>query len=126
MREEAIHIALCHWLRTSYPDIIFFSDGSGLRLPMGLAVKASKLKSCRGIPDLFICAACHGYSGLFVEIKRSRDTVYKKNGDLRKNKHVEEQVEVMERLRKAGYAVTFGLGLDDSIEKIQEYLNETG
>ena len=123
MTEEAIHMNLCHWLKTVHPDIIFFSDGSGLRLPMGLAVKAAKLKSCRGIPDLFICKPMKCYSGLFVEIKTDVEQVYTKSGKLRKGGHIQEQADVLIELRNQGYAATFGFGLDDSINKITEYLN---
>ena len=52
--EEAEQIALCKYLRDNYPNVIFNSDHSGIRVGQGLANKVKLLRSENGIPDLNI------------------------------------------------------------------------
>jgi len=63
-----------------------------------------------------------GYGALYIELKKNRSEVYKLNGDYKKNQHLEEQLKYHERLREKGYKVVFGLGFDDTVNKIKEYL----
>lgn len=126
-REETIHENLCNYIRMQYPDVIFFSDSSGLRLPMGLAVKAKKLRSSRGIPDLFICRARknfggNDYNGLFIEIKKEDAKVYLQNGRMSQDRHIREQDGILKLLGREGYFAEFGIGFDNCKEIIDAYL----
>lgn len=121
-REETIHENICNYIRVQYPDVIFFSDSSGLRLPMGLAVKAKKLRSSRGIPDLFICRGEGPFHGLFIEIKKEDATVYLQNGRMSQDKHIREQDGILRLLRREGYFACFGIGFDDCKNIVDNYL----
>ena len=112
MKEEHIHNQVVSYLKWQYPDLIFTSDASGLKLPMGLAVKFSKLKSGKGIPDLHILEPRKGYFGLFIELKA--ETPYKRDGTLKKNEHLLEQQIVLNRLDKKGYVAKFATGFDEA------------
>ena len=81
-------------------------------------------KHDRGYPDLFIPYMRSGYGGLYVEIKVNSKKVFKKDGTLLKNEHLESQHKMHERLRNLGYKVEWGFGLVDSLEKIKKYINE--
>ncbi len=127
--EERIQIALSDYLRMQYPKVIFTFDASGLKLPMGLAVKAKKMRSGRGFPDLMIFAVGfvgedeHPYYGLFIEIKTKLLDVYLVDGvTLKRDDHIEEQAAMIERLDAEGYYATFGFGFDDCKEMIDWYL----
>jgi len=76
----------------------------------------------RGIPDLFIPVSNKKYSGLFIELKADGVTVFKKNGGLRKNEHLEIQNEYHEALIKKGYYAGFCVGFDSAKKVIDVYL----
>ena len=74
--------------------------------------------------------------GLYVEIKKD-GTKLKRDKDAKKllkgeikirkkgdwwDKHVEEQAEMLERLRQAGYKAEFGVGFDECKQIIDKYL----
>ena len=122
--EKQIHKAICQYLKVQYPNLIFFSDASGMRLTMGLRVEL-KAKSCDGykIPDLVIAEPNTSKHAMFLEIKKEYSDVYKKDGSLVKSEHIEAQQKTIERLRELGYEADFGLGFNDSIQKIERYLN---
>ena len=122
LTESQIHKAVCEYLRLQYPDIIFISDSSGLKTSIGVAKQLKSLRSCRGIPDLIILQPNPPYYGLMIEVKRSRDEVYSKNGEIRKSAHIQEQCSILNHLLSVGYYATFGCGLDDCINIIDNYL----
>jgi len=122
--EEKIQMQLSDYIKIQYPDVIFTFDASGLRLPISLAVKAKRMRSGRGIPDMMIFATGVGYNGLFIEIKANRSDVYlKDNITLKKDEHIGEQSIMLRRLRSEGYYATFGVGFDGCKKIIDWYLN---
>lgn len=126
--EEKIQIQVSDYLRLKYPKVIFTFDSSGLRLPMGLAVKAKKMRSDRGFPDIMIFEPIitHGgmwRHGLFLELKVKLSDVYLKNGDMTVDKHIQEQADMIARLNKRGYYATFAFGFDGAIKEIDKYLS---
>lgn len=121
---------LSDYLKIQYPDVIFTFDASGLRLPIGLAKKAKRMRSGRGMCDMMIFKVkpINGcilpYYGLFIEIKVDVSDVYLKDGGtIKKDKHVEEQAEMIYRLNQEGYFATFGFGFDECKKFIDAYLN---
>jgi len=63
-----------------------------------------------------------GYGALFIELKKNKDEVFKKDGSYRQDKHNVEQREFHIRLREKGYCVIYGFGFDDTVEKIRLYM----
>jgi len=124
MSENLVHESVCHYLRYQYPDVFFFSDGSGLKLPFSIAKRYAKLKSCRGVPDLFIAAPVETYCGLFLELKTEKVRPFLKSGKLTKNKHMKEQFYVLRHLQERGYAAFFACGVDQAITFIDYYMDE--
>jgi hypothetical protein len=123
MKEEAYtHASLCNYLRTNYPDVVFTSDLSGVRLPIGLARAVKPLKSSRGIPDLIIFRAAGAYHGLLIEIKALGVKLYTKNGELYADDHLAEQADTIRNLRAAGYAAFFVCGMAAGRKLIDEFV----
>ncbi len=123
--EYLIHVAVVEWLTLKYPKVMFRSDLAGIRLPLGLAIKAKKLNGgVKGWPDLFIAEKSGIYSGMYIEIKKDFDEVYKKNGVMRKNEHIQTQNEVLNQLNKRGYYAIFGLGFYKIVGEISFYLGK--
>jgi hypothetical protein len=123
--EDYVQALLCNYLRTNYPEAIFTSDLSGVRLPIGLAKKVKPLKSSRGIPDLIILKPQAGYYGLMLECKATTETVLRKDGGQRADQHLKEQIEIIMRLRQLGYAAFFVNGFAAGRECLTNYMNGT-
>lgn len=128
-QEEKIQIQLSDYIKMQYPNVIFTFDASGLRLPIGLAKKAKRMRSGRGMPDMMIFKPMYfrdthrEYCGLFIEIKTKGSDVYLKDEiTLKKDEHVEEQAAMIDRLSDNGYCATFGFGFDGCKEIIDWYL----
>lgn len=120
-QEERVHISVCQYLKWQYPDLLWVCDyAAGIKLNIGQAVKAQKLRSCRGLPDIFILRPNKYYHGLFIELKTV--TPFKKDGSLKAGDHLAQQNKVHEALRKEGYYVAFAVGFDQAKAEIDYYL----
>ena len=123
--EENLHLKICDYLRKNYPDVLFRTDfSSGMKMSPGQAAKHKKFQKSRAWPDLFIAESNTLASGLFLELKAEGMKLYKRNGEIRKNKHLIEQEKMLEELSKKGYRARFAIGYDQAIFEIQEYLGE--
>ena len=136
-KEEVLHLKVCDYLRKNYPDVLFRTDfSSGMKMTPGQAAKHKKFQKSRAWPDLFIAESGvvkfkEGNlivnlrkNGMFLELKADSVKLYKKDGTLRKNKHIEEQAEMLEKLRNGNYYAEFAIGYKDAIEQIHEYLGK--
>lgn len=136
-KEEILHLKICDYLRKNYPNVLFRTDfSSGMKMTPGQAAKHKKFQKSRAWPDLFIAES--GVvkfkegplivnlrkNGMFLELKADGVKLYKKDGTLRKNKHIEEQAEMLEKLRNGNYYAEFAIGYKDAIEQIHEYLGK--
>lgn len=112
---------VCQYLELQYPDVLFVSTGIpfNLRPEQGARIKAINKNGFK-CPDLLILAGRRGYHGLLIELKAK--TIYKKDGSLLKNEHVEAQDASMSRLRRKDYWCQFAVGLDEAKEAIDWYL----
>lgn len=139
LSEEQIHTQICKYLKIFYPDIIFNTDMSGIKLTTGQAAKAKKLRSSNGFPDIVIyeygeAVKCRGlYKALFLEVKK--ETPYKANGELKKMTrretingikvsydHLQRQNEMHIKLRERGYKAEFVWSFDMAKQIIDDYL----
>ena len=129
--EEQLQIDVSVYLRSKYPDILFNVDMSGVKLPIGLAKKIKALRSNRAYPDMVIYAKRKNYCGMFLELKK--ETPYKKDGTLKNQKvktdkgivnHLQEQKEMIDRLRKEGYYADFFWDFETIKKTIDWYLKD--
>lgn len=130
-KEESLQIAVCNYLRLQYPATIFMCDiASGMRMTIGQATKAKKMRSSRGQPDLFIAQQKvvegdefnrYTHCGLFIELKREGVRLKKRDGSWADD-HIREQASVLEALRNRGYRAVFAVGFDEAKSIIDDYL----
>ena len=106
-----------------YPDVMFRTDfAAGIKMTMGQASKHRALQSNRAWPDLFIAEPSGGFYGLFIELKREGTRVYLKDGKtLTADKHIREQMEVLQHLRSKGYWASMCVGFDEAKTVINAY-----
>jgi len=66
--EENLQIAISSYLKYQYPDVIFTSESSGIRLTIGQATKAKKQRSKHKLPDMIIlyCKFSHTSQGFVL------------------------------------------------------------
>ncbi len=122
-RESDIYQDISHFMMIKYPDIIYrFDFAAGMKMTLNQAKNHKYLNPWSGYPDLFIAYPNGKHCGLFIEIKKKSVKVFKKDGRLYQDEHLERQFEVLNQLSFMGYHATFGIGLDHCIEIIDSYL----
>ena len=121
-KEESLQLALSNYLRLQYKNVLFNVDLSGIRLSIGQARKAKKLRSGRSFPDMVIYHINSDYSALFLELKSK--SPFKKDGSLLKNEHLEEQQNMLDRLNDEGYKACFIWSFEQGKRIIDEYLTK--
>jgi hypothetical protein len=140
VREEVLHRMVVNYLRLTYPNVIFFSDLSGVFVSKAVAGKIKDLKCARGIPDIIILEPKIGhqvtdpsvtpvtpkmvsYHGLCIELKTVKNNPFRKDGSLKKDEHVTEQAEMLQRLSDKCYKALFCVGLEHTLREIDTYLS---
>jgi hypothetical protein len=125
MSEESLQMAVCKYIDLQYPNIIYTSDLSGIKLTIGSAIKARNMR-CKNfkIPDLLILEPSGIYHGLIIELKKDRDALYCKSGNTRDNKHVNAQLSSIKALYSKGYLATFACGFDEAKNIIDNYFKK--
>jgi len=123
MTEKVIHKQVCQYIRMQYPGILFNSDMAGaMKLTIGQAVQIKSLRSNRGFPDIAIYEPRGNYHGLFIELKKDGEKLFKRDGITPITDHVAEQMKCMEELSKRGYFCCFCIGFDHAKLMINNYL----
>lgn len=127
MKPEQIESSLlASHIKKYHPTIIHrFDLAADMPLTPGQAARAKQLQGNEGYPDVFISEPHGGYHGLYIEMKKNRAEVFKKDGTYKKSKHLDKQIVMRRRLQLRGYRVEWGLGAQDAIKKLEEYLSAT-
>ncbi len=122
-KEEDVQLLVSRYVQLQYPDVIFCSESSGVRLNMGQAKKLKAMRSvdCK-LPDMLVFEPRGNYKGLFLELKREGEKVFQGNGEPYAG-HIAEQHRTLERLRMKGYRAEFAIGTKDAIAIIDNYMN---
>ncbi len=128
-KEGILHQQVCDYIRIQHPTVIFRTDfAAGVKMTFGQAARHKRLQSGRAYPDIFIAEQHYSkedkemYGGLFLELKASN--IYKKDGSLLSNPHVQEQADMLQRLRDKGYRAEFAVGFEEAREIIDQYLGK--
>lgn len=125
--EEQLQVQCSDWLNSRYPELkklFFFHSFQGMKLPIGIRVKAQKsggLKS--NILDFQFTKNNGRYSGLFIELKKPTACPYKENGQLKKDEHLEAQNNTIELLKMEEYFAVFCWTLQDFKTIVTLYLD---
>ncbi len=122
--EEIMQIQLCKYIDLQYPNVIYTSDLSGIKLSIGSGKKASKMRCKRyKIPDLLIFYPNNYHKGLFLELKAEKSKVWLKNGEMSKDTRVVAQNKTLEELKRLGYKAMFIWSFEHGKREIDHYIN---
>jgi hypothetical protein len=123
MRERIVQNQLCKYLDIRYPDVPYRTDKDGQFAKGGALWDKARQKGKKGFPDLIIPHRVGQYPGLVIELKRDGESVFKKNGDLRKDDHLADQAWWLEWFKGMGCYSSFAIGFDEGKEIIDKYLS---
>lgn len=122
--EAKLQTVVSHYLRTSHPHTEFMCDiAAGMKLSIGMATLAKRWRSSRGFPDVIILERKGEWSALMLELKTEKAPTWKKDGELVKDEHLENQQAMHVKLRNKGYYACFGKGFDHCRSIIDWYMN---
>jgi hypothetical protein len=119
-KEYQLAKSISTYLKLQYPNVIFHFDLAGLNLSKTQSGMLKVIQGQRSYPDLLVAEPKGKFNGLFIELKA--ENIYKKDGSLKKNEHIEEQFLMLSKLTHKGYKAVFGCGLDECINIIKDYL----
>lgn len=122
-KEADLQTRICNYLRMNYPKVEFRTDKDGqfayrsqLRYKKAHAGK-------RGFPDIIISEPNKEYKGLVIELKREGAKIFRMDGSIRKNWHLEDQQYWLDWFKTLGCYSTFSIGYDQTVDIINKYLN---
>ena len=121
--EYLLQKEVCKFLDINYPNVLYMSDTIAnvkLTIPQQARNKAIQKEGFK-CPDLIIFEPKGAYNGFFIELKIK--SPYKKNGELLKNKHLQEQEATMLDLCRKGYKAGFAWEIEQIKSCIDFYMN---
>lgn len=121
-KEESLQIALCTYVKLQFPNAVFTSESSGIRVTKSLAGKMKAQRSKHKLPDFIMLEPRGMYHGLVLELKTKKRSPFLKNGELSTDKHVREQAKTLDILKRKGYAAFFAVGLDQAKLYVDRYM----
>jgi hypothetical protein len=121
--EESMQIAVSEYLKLQYPSVVFTSESSGIRLTMGQAKKAMRMRSKDKLPDMIILEPRGCYTGLCLELKKEGTTVFKRDGEPYAGQ-IAEQYKTLQKLGRKGYYTRFAVGFDNAKQIIDNYMTK--
>lgn len=122
LSEEQEQTLLCKWIKKNYPNVLYTVDLGGIRLQQHQR-RIMSSRSKRGHPDIIFQEwFLDKYCGLAIEFKKTGIKVSKKDGTLRKDEHLEEQLEYIVALKERYYIAGFVCGLESAKKVISAYL----
>lgn len=124
VKRSEFHVqkALCQHIAWKYPKVEYFSDLAGTHKKK---TKEYELRKGRGWSDFFLFERMDTrFSVLMLELKKEGQEKYMflKNGSLRDNKHLQEQLAKIYKMRERGYCAGFVVGSVAACAIVDAYL----
>lgn len=104
--------ACMNYMDTQYPNIFASHLPSGEHRTPETGAKLKKMGLKKGLPDIQIYAARHGYHGLCIELKRTAGAASK------------SQKELSKKLLEEGYLYQIVRAIDEFKELVDKYLRD--
>jgi len=120
--EESMQIALSKYIKLQYPNVLFTAESSGIRVPIGTAVKMKAQRSTHTLPDMLVMEPRGPFHGLILELKKYGESPWKKNGQLKEDRHIQDQSKTINLFIAKGYCAEFAVGLNAAIKSVDTYM----
>jgi hypothetical protein len=113
---------LKRFILPNHPTAILITNPfSEMKLSFSQISKAKSEGWIRSQPDVVIVYYNKHYTGLVLELKTKKANPYRKDGALKKNKHLHDQNKELDKYTENMFKASFGVGLKDTLEKIDNY-----
>lgn len=109
--EDSEQIAFCQWLTAN--KIVFYHIPNGGSRNIVEAVKLKRLGVKRGIPDICIPVPFNQYHALYIEMKRTSQSVLS-----------DYQIAWIEKLNELGCLAVVAKGCEEAIEHVRAYFRK--
>lgn len=124
LSEEQLQIMCADWIESQYKELselFYFHSFLGMKLPIWAIVKAKKTGGLKANILDFQFAKNNGkYSSLYIELKK--ESPYLKNGNLKKDDHLEKQNNTINLLRLEGHYACFAWSLTQFKQIVTDYM----
>ena len=116
MSEHDEQKALMKWCELDKERKLIFAIPNGTYIKTHASRNRAKAEGLKkGVPDLFLPIARHGFNGLFIEMKKPKDKTPA-------GRPTKEQLVWMDTLSNQGYMAVLCIGWDAAKKTIEEYL----
>jgi hypothetical protein len=107
--------------------VLYHFDPTGLNLSKTQSGQLKAIQGGKGYPDLFIIERNKDgkYNGLFLEIKAEGTRLLDKTRSNYANDHLTDQAMFLYELSKRGFKAEFGVGFDECMKVIDNYLRNS-
>ena len=124
LSEEHLQTMCADWIESQYrelTELFYFHSFLGMKLPIWAIVKAKKTGGLKANILDFQFAKNNGkYSSLYIELKK--ESPYLKNGNLKKDDHLEKQNNTINLLRLEGHYACFAWSLNQFKQIVTDYM----
>jgi len=120
--EYDVQKSLCQYIAWKYPKAEYFSDLAGTH---DKKIKEYQLRKLRGWPDFYLFELMDTrFNSLMLELKKEGQEKYMflKDGSLKKNKHLQEQLAKIYKMRERGFCAGFVVGSVAACAIVDAYL----
>ena len=124
MSERVVQKALIQYLAVAYPKAEYRTDKDGVFIKGNWAAKNEGKQGKKGFPDVVVKTPSGKYRGLVLEVKDEGVTVWKKDGTLRKDPHLQDQLDWLEWFRFLDCDADFVIGFEEGKKRIDNYFNQ--
>jgi len=76
-----------------------------------------------GLPDTEILDPYGPFNGLAIELKRTGFSLFRQDGRLRQDKHLQKQAAMLKEYRLRGWAAVFAVGIDQARKVVDSYFS---
>ncbi len=121
--ENSVHFQVGQYLKLQYPSVLFHTDSSGELWTEAQRFRMAKINKGNGWPDLMIAHPVGSRHGLFLELKKNREAMFKADGVTFKTSLIVTQHKILMHLRGLNYAAYFACGFDEAKQLIDNYLS---
>ena len=123
MSERLVQNAIIKYICLQYPNAVFRTDKDGQFAKGSALWDKARQKGKKGFPDLIIADKIGVYNGLVIELKKEGISVYRKDGSLRKDDHLQDQSWWLSWFSQMGCYTSFAIGFEDAKGIIDNYFN---
>jgi hypothetical protein len=130
-QEDDLKIFIADYMNRKYPQVPFKIELDHTLLSWKRKNQKVKMRWNNSEfiwPDVFICTYIQSIfgaiSGLFLEVKRSREELFLKDGSMSQSRHIVLQNNSLAMLRKLNYAAEFVWSPESAMMVIDKYLGD--